>query len=369
MDALHLTTAHNPHDTRIFDKQATSLVSAGFEVGILANNATTGSKNGVKFYSIGDSHSRAGRLRSIVGATRIARQIEPRIYHFHDPELIPTGVYLSLTTDSKVIYDVHENFGHAVSHREWIPDPLTPVLAKSIPFVERHAGRHIDAVIAATERIANRFETHVDRVEAIHNFPRTDSIPDQSERIEHDAEHVIGYVGGLVPVRGIYRMIDVIAALRERGVDIELWAAGHWTPDANRNDVEAYIADRGVGPYITFPGYLEYNNMFRHLYGTDVGLCLLDVESFQNDIPTKLFEYLYAGIPTVSTPLDAASRYIPDEYRHIVPQGDTEATADAVENALESDYDGKAMRALVEDRYSWKREAETLISLYEDLLQ
>ncbi|MDL0121114.1 glycosyltransferase family 4 protein [Halobacterium salinarum] len=369
MDAVHLTTAHNSTDTRIFDKEATSLAEAGFDVSILAHDTPEEERNGVQFIDLGSAPSRIDRWRSIPKATRIAKQLEASIYHFHDPELIPVGLYLAETTDGAVVYDVHEDYGHKAAGREWVPNLVTPPIAYTIPRVERLAAGRFDALVSATDRLGKRFVQSNDRGTTLHNFPRIDSLPSKMEARERQADYVLCYVGGLSELRGIHRSLDLVNTLRSRGLDVELWALGSWRTDADERRADQFICNHNLESSVEFPGYVEYKEMFRYLYGADVGLSLLDTAEFETAIPTKQFEYLYAGLPTLTTPLDAAIRYLPDRFRHVVPQDDTEAAADVVETALKCDYDAENMRSLVEEQYSWEHEAEKLVDLYEELLK
>lgn len=367
MDVIYITTAHTPVDTRIFDKEATSLADAGFDVGILAHDTPEGEQNGVQFIDLGSAPSRIDRWSSVPKAARIAKRLGASVYHFHDPELLPVGLYLAETTDGAVVYDVHEDYGHKAAGREWLPNVVTPSIAYTLPRVEQLAATRFDAIVSATDRLGRRFVQSNDRVITLHNYPRIDGLPSKMDTKERQADHVLCYIGGLSELRGIHRSLDLLNTLRERSLDVELWALGTWRTDADERRAEQFIRDHDLESHVEFPGYVDYEEMFRYLYGADIGLSLLDTAEFETAIPTKQFEYLYAGLPTLTTPLDAAIRFLPDRFRHVVPQDDTEAAADAVETALQRDYDTANMRSLVEKKYSWEAEAKKLIALYEEL--
>ncbi|MFD1597523.1 glycosyltransferase family 4 protein [Halobellus rarus] len=369
MDSLHLTTAHTPIDTRIFDKEATSLIQAGFDIGILAHDTPDEDRNGVRFFDLGSVDTRAKRWQSIPQVARTAKRLDASIYHFHDPELIPVGLYLSATTDAAIVYDVHEDYGHIVTTREWIPKPVSVPLSYTVPKIERYAAEQFDAIITVSDWIAAPFRDRGIPVTVAHNFPRTESLQQATNSIKRTRTHVLCYVGGLYELRGIYRMLELLETLLERDVDIELWALGEWSPDEDHARVNRFIQQRDLKDHIRFPGYLPYEDMFLYLHSADVGLALLDVEHYKKGVPTKFFEYLYAGLPIVTTPVDAVEEFMPEQYCYVVPQGDTEATADAVEKAITTDYGAEVMRSLVEKEYSWEAEAEKLVALYEDLLR
>lgn len=369
MDALHLTTAHNSTDTRIFNKEGKTLADAGFDVKIVAHDTPDEPQDGVEFHSLGPKESRTDRWMSIRDVTQIARNTDVGIYHFHDPELIPVGVYLSYATDSAVVYDVHEDYGHIVPMRDWVPSWAGYTLSRGIPIIELISARQFDAVVAVSDWIGEPFYNSSATVRTIHNFPQTTSMPSVNGTIEASAECTLCFVGGLVDVRGIHRMLELLQYLVADGIDAELWALGTWKPDADRDAAFEFIKAHSLEERVTFPGYLSYEEMFRWLTSADVGLALLDVEHYKGGIPTKFFEYLYAGLPVVTTPVDAAGQFLPAEYKYVVPQGDTEATAEAVQRALCGYHNKKVIQQIVEEKYSWEQEAEKLIALYDDLLE
>ena len=368
MDSLHLTTAHTPTDNRIFLKEATSLANAGLDVGVLAHDAPEKERNGVEFIDLGSASNRVNRWRSIPKTARIAKQLGASVYHFHDPELIPVGFYLAERTDSSVVYDIHEDYGEKISGREWVPDRIKSPMSHTIPQVERSAANRFDAIISATDRLGERFTHPSNLVTTVHNFPRIDSLPPKTDSKERQANYVLCYVGVLSESRGIHRSLTLLNMLRERGYDVELWALGTWRTDSDQRRAEQFIRDWDLEPHVEFPGYVEYNEMFRYLYAADIGLSLLDTVEHKTAVPTKQFEYLYSGLPTLTTPLDAAIRYIPDRFRHVVAQDDAKAAVEAAEMALQSEYDTASMRSLVETEYSWEAEEKKLIAVYEELL-
>ena len=368
MDSLHLTTAHTPTDTRIFDKEATSLANAGFDVGILAHDPPQRERNGVEFIDVGSAPSRVDRWRNIPRAAQIAKQLDASVYHFHDPELIPVGLYLSATTDRAVVYDVHEDYGHVATTREWIPDTASGPLSCAIPTVEKSAARRFDAIVTVSDWIAAPFRNLEPSVTVAHNFPRTETLQPATKRIEREQKYVLCYVGGIQELRGIYRMLELLDVLRTGGVDVELWVLGRWSPDEDHAQVDQFIQQHGIEDYVRFPGYLEYEEMFQYLHSADVGLALLDVNHYKKGVPTKFFEYLYAGLPIITTPVDAVEKFIPEQYCHIIPQGNAESAAEAVKTALNRNYSTKEMQSLVQTEYSWEAEADKLTALYTQLV-
>lgn len=367
---VHLTTAHIATDTRIFDKEAISLVDAGYDVTLLAHHDKSEIREGVNIRSLGTANSRPERWRHTLTAMQQARQLDADLYHFHDPELLFAGLYLSEATDSGVVFDVHEDYSHKITGREWIPEYVKPIISRGYPVAQNLISRRFDALVTVTEPIAQELRKGGLRVEVVRNYPRTAPLPEVNGYIDREHEFVLVYTGGLSEVRGIFRMLCLLRKLRDRGTDVTLWCLGRWDPAAEPK-ARQYIADNGLESHVRFPGYLDYVEMFRWLKSADLGLALLDVEYCKNSIPTKIFEYMYSELPIIGTDLSAADQLLSDVYYWAVPELDTESQADTVEEVLQENTDSVGIQARqdVEGQFSWEQEFKTLENLYSDLLR
>src|SRR3954447_1248792 len=95
---VHMSSVHMPHDPRIYGKECRTLAAAGYEVHLIAPSTTNGSRDGVCIWGVGGSapSNRARRMtRTVAEVTRLARGLDADVYHFHDPELIPSGLLLA----------------------------------------------------------------------------------------------------------------------------------------------------------------------------------------------------------------------------------------------------------------------------------
>jgi len=62
MKVVHLTTVHPPFDTRIFHKQAKTLVRAGYDVTLIAQHNKNELVDGVKIIALPKPRSRFTRI-------------------------------------------------------------------------------------------------------------------------------------------------------------------------------------------------------------------------------------------------------------------------------------------------------------------
>ncbi|MBV9269723.1 MAG: glycosyltransferase, partial [Candidatus Eremiobacteraeota bacterium] len=101
-----------------------------------------------------------------------------------------------------------------------------------------------------------------------------------------------------------------------------------------------------------------------------VGMLLLrHTPSFVDSLPTKLYEYMGAGLPVIVSEFLQCSELV-RQYNCgiVVDPSDADAVARAmtylIENPAEAQAMGERGRTLVNERYQWKSEANKLTSLY-----
>ena len=101
-----LTSVHSVSDTRIFHKQAKTLLQAGYDVTLIVQHDREEMVAGVKILPLEKPSNRLSRMLGTSWQVwRKAVKQKADIYHFHDPELIPVGLLLK-SQGKKVIYDV-----------------------------------------------------------------------------------------------------------------------------------------------------------------------------------------------------------------------------------------------------------------------
>ncbi len=182
-------------------------------------------------------------------------------------------------------------------------------------------------------------------------------------------ERVVLYLGGVSSGRGIERLLGALKRLPE-SVHLALMGpvVDHYVDTFNH----LLRAMGAPSRRVHLLGRLPYEQVIHEAWGADVGYNGIEMscESYRNALPNKFFEYVFAGVPVLSTPQTDVVR-LTDEYRlgRIIPDGDDADIAEAIRRAFS---DGlkippERRRAFIE-RFCWEAQAEELLGLYERII-
>lgn len=359
----HLSSVHRADDVRIALKECPSLAEAGYETHLVIEARASGVERGVSIHPLPPRP--ANRLARMLGSARrayaSARALDAHLYHFHDPELLPWGLALK-RAGKRVIYDAHEDVPRDIESKAWIPAPLRRVVGAAFERFENWAARRLDAVVAATPHIRDRFVAVNPRTVDVNNYPMRDEM--SAAHGSAMREPRVCYVGGINDIRGVREMVRAI----ER-TPLRLALAGRFDSTAEREAVMALPGWRQVDEL----GHLPRADVARLLATSIAGLVLFHPESNHvNAQPNKLFEYMSAGLPVIASSFPLWQEVVEGAGCGLcVDPLDPTAIADAMRWVADHPDEARAMgqrgRAAVEDRYNWDREAAKLVALYRSL--
>ena len=127
-----LTSVHPPFDTRMFHKEAKSLVRAGYTLTLVAQHDKEEIVDGIRIIPLPKPKNRFERMTKTVWKLfMLALKEKADVYHFHDLELIPVGLFLKVFC-RRVIYDIHEDYITSIDQKEYLPVVIRKILANLI---------------------------------------------------------------------------------------------------------------------------------------------------------------------------------------------------------------------------------------------
>lgn len=364
---VHLTSAHPPFDKRVFVKECRSLAAAGYEVVFIAPHERDESVDGVTIRRFAPPKGRKARFfRSLWGAFRDAMKENADVYHFHDPDLLPTGILLKLA-GKKVIYDPHEDHPEDILWKDWIPMPLRRIASFCVRTLERIGGICFDAITPATPPIARRFPPR--KTTVVQNFPRLEEF-DFPESTSEPRRRMVLSAGVISLNRGIIETLRAFALLRKDYPDLELVLAGNFASSDEESLVRALPEWNGV----TYAGWISRQEIARMMHQASCGLVLFHPgPNHTESYPTKLFEFMASGLPIVASNFPLWKDIIEGNVCGVtVDPKDAESVASGIRAILERPDSiiemGRNGIAAARTRYNWENEAKKLLSVYKCLL-
>ena len=363
-DIVHVSSAHPWVDNRVHLREAAAAAAAGYRVRLIAVESDLGApETDVDVVLIPRRRRVRRMLVSTAQACVLALRSRARVVHLHDPELIWTIPLLRMAGRT-VVYDAHEDLPDQVWGKDYLTHRQRALFAALSLVLLRIAGT-ANRVVAATAWTGRRFPAA--KTIAIHNFPLSRAA-DEGQRDLQDRSAVVAHIGVLSNDRGI----NVLSAVPEQAV-----FPADWRIDMVGSIDAATSTDRLRAAAAT--GRVRHRGVVGPMEARDLLLdARIGVVPFRRTpvtdqiFPTKLFEYLAAGLAVIATDVPLWRRLLDGvDCVTFVPADDPEAIATAVRKYADDpellrEHGAEARRAA--QHFTWGPEAARLVAMYDELL-
>jgi hypothetical protein len=366
-----VTVGHVRFDTRIWIKEISSLVRAGYKVRYhVADGAGNENINGVKIIDYGAIPSGRGvvfRLKKMFQVMIQSGLKRGDWVHFHDGIFLPFALLLALK-GCRVIYDVHEDYPRQVLNSRF-PFLVKFLWANTLQSIEWFSKFFFKAYFTATPKIAERFTAR--KTWVIQNFPLKDELlaSGPNDIKGDDNKNYMFYVGAIAEVRGVTQMVDAIKHASSTDPEIMLAIGGNYSPAS----LKKQLSDKPGWRYTKELGWMSREQVATWLRKSKAGLVTLHpTKNYPDAYPVKLFEYMSAGLPVIASDFPLWRQIIEDaECGLLVDPLDPIAISKAmiwvVDNPELASKMGDAGRKAVEEKYNWANEEAKLITAYTTL--
>ena len=249
--------------------------------------------------------------------------------------------------------------------------------------VNRWLARYADAIIAIDQTVAGTLD-HRLTVEIVHNGLRVESdhIPEKKSPQETGRAVRVGFMGVLIPLKGIYELVEAMRILKNRGVAIECVVAGKNARELRgirawalrklgfaknvRGELEQMIRDYGLEKHVRLFGFVKD---VRAIYPT------LDILCFPSHLDAAgrpVFEAAFYSIPSVVAVKDPLPDAVLHEHTGLaIPKPEPELIADALQRLAQDEVFrltlGRQARRWALDNFAIENSAKAMLGIYQKL--
>jgi glycosyltransferase involved in cell wall biosynthesis len=364
---------HKRNDVRIFEKEVKSSSQFGYDVTlVVADGQGSDCIQGIDIIDIGKApRSRLKRFFGFFSAVyRKLVKINGDIYHLHDPELIAIGTKLK-KAGFIVVFDSHENVPKQIMLKQYIPYIFRKPVSYIYSWYERILCRKLDAVIATTPEIYDKFLKNKTKVLLLRNFPILEEFIRDTSNLETSArirQKTVSFIGTIERDRGLFEVINSIEYARNK---FNIKVAGSFSYKEDEEDFLRLIK----GKPVEYLGWLDRRQIRSLLDETMIGLVSLHPTiTFKSSLPVKMFEYMAAGVPVLASDFPLWNSIISKKQCGLLvnplnPEEIASAIDYLVENPEETSIMGEKGKAAIHQTFNWEKESTVLKVLYEELLR
>jgi glycosyltransferase involved in cell wall biosynthesis len=304
--------------------------------------------------------------------------LKPDVLHAHDMHIVGVAAHARARAraagrDLPWVYDAHEYVPGLSEYGGRTARDIAGWADLEDEFI-RDASRVITVSPAIADILQERYQL-ARRPTVVLNIPSVDAT--SSEPVGTLREicglapgvPLLCYSGGMTQARGLHTAVEATALLPDAHLGLVC------VPHTGTDDVRVLrqqAEDLGLRDRVHFVNPVSSGQVVHFLKGVDVALIpALSYPSHEMSLPNKLFEYLHAGVPIVSSDLQSISAFLRETGAGLThPVEDAPALAAAVRTVL-ADPQGFAAAAAdpaLLARYSWTGQADLLRAMYDELL-
>jgi glycosyltransferase involved in cell wall biosynthesis len=374
VDAVMVSSAQGFGDHRVTMKEAAA-VAEGFRLALVQPTSERGNPEKVSevlgvgvivdLFTESPPTECAYRARRMMKSFVKTARYRSSILHFHNPELLVFVPLWRLLGFRHLIFDAHENPAALLTEER---RGRIRYLRRPFRFLVRRLTRSTHVVIAEAS-YRPHFE-HARSITEVLNYPRSELIPSTVVEIDGAAPWVrMVYLGRLSPERGLWEVISACVKLRRRGLPVELDLIGPIAPGL-QEDFLRVVDDVGG---VVWHGPRPAPEAWSMLAEYDVGIAVLhDTENYRESFPTKIPEYLLAGLVVITSDFPLYREVVGCRDALFVTPGSSDSIAEAVSRLTPDDFTATSRndrRARASERFTWESQALHLVGLYRRLSQ
>jgi glycosyltransferase involved in cell wall biosynthesis len=383
-----------PSDPRV-RRAAEALVKEGADVEVICLKETDDdplheSFNGVNITRIPLKRRRGGKLSYIAnygsfillaGAMLSRRTIRRRIdlVHVHNmPDVLVFSALIPKLVGAKIILDLHDPMPELMMAIFGLREKSYTV--RFLKLLEKCSLRFVDAALTANDACRNVFSGRScapEKITVIMNSPDEEIFPLREPLMATAGEpgiskpFILMYHGTLLERHGLDLAVKALGEIRKSIANAELRIYGWATPFLEQ--VFHSVQEAGLTEAIRYMGPKNLEQIVAAIHDCDVGIIPNRRSTFtQLNMPTRIFEYLSQGKPTIAPRTPGILDYFGSRELVLFELGEAEDLAAKMEYVFWHPAEVVRMVERGQEVYrahKWSTERLRFVSLVERLLK
>jgi glycosyltransferase involved in cell wall biosynthesis len=271
----------------------------------------------------------------------------------NDTDTLPACYLASRIRRKNILFDAHELF------------PEVPELHDR-PFVKKVWQKLEDLIIPKIQKsitvcdsIARFYNNRYGiNMQVIRNVPYLRTTIEKKALPVADGKKIILYQGALNTGRGLEWVIEAMPLIS----NAILYIIGDGDIGYK---LKQRTAELGLNEKVLFHGKVPADELHLYTASADIGLCLLENKglSYYYALPNRIFDYMHAGVPVLSSPLPEIKKIV-ETYNTGVLTSDysPEALAATINSMLSQPFPN-AHFSTISEKFCWEKEEELLWKL------
>ena len=287
------------------------------------------------------------------------------VLYSNDLDTLLPNFLISKLKRIPLVYDTHEYFTGIPEIQE------RPTVKKVWSSLERMLFPRLKHIITVNESIANLYETdYGKKVAVVRNIPASYRVNEAITRTDlglPEDKHILILQGSGINVdRGAEEAVQSMQYLEN---SLLLIIGGGDVYDSLQDLVQVHnLADK-----VRFYSRMPYEKMMEYTALSDLGLSL-DKDTninYRFSLPNKLFDYMHAGIPILSSGVVEVAKIVSDYNIGLVADShDPEHLASCAKKILSPDFTNSQLKDRLEKasgKLCWENERAALIKVLEEI--
>jgi len=229
---------------------------------------------------------------------RHTNAVKPDLFIFSTYELLLTAIVLKVISNTRIIYDVRENYYRNIRHSEGLPGFARLPLALIVRLWEKLAAPAVDYFFLAERGYEKEFKFHRGGWTVIEN--KAVSVASRRVPVAGGGVHLL-FTGTLSESTGVFRAIELAHRCHAQRSDVSLTIAGYAAAEPVRARIKKLAATHSFIRLVGIDQLVPHTQIIKLISTADAGIIANQRDPHTvNCVPTKLFEYLRASLPIIT---------------------------------------------------------------------